>query len=152
MLSNSCRMQHRSFHPFRPSTDFICSGDFYCFFFFSQILKLDMPQTSFNTLLPFCFHSTWNTFHTSFWGGVGFFPQILSLHLSLHIGKNESTQSQLLSSDLSSCKASSLKIGTGNPWPNKASCALLSPYNFLRFQARAVTSSGDSFSVKEEEK
>lgn len=82
VLSNSCRMQYRSFHPLRLSMDFIRSSDFYCSFFFSQILKLDTLHTSFITLLPFCFHSRWNIFYSRFFG-FSFFPQILSLQLFL---------------------------------------------------------------------
>lgn len=75
-FSDSCRMQYRSFCPLRPSMDFICSSDFDCFFFFSQIPKLDTPQTSFHTLLPFYFHSRQNTFYTRFFG-FSFFPSNL---------------------------------------------------------------------------
>lgn len=99
--------------------DFTCSCDFYCFSLFSQILNIEMLQTSLINLLDVCFHSRWNIFYTRFWG-LDVFRQILSLHLSLHVGKK--IQIFLRRAPNLSDYEFLFDIGKDlNPWPSKSS-------------------------------
>lgn len=102
------------------------------------------------TFLLFCFHSRWNNFYSRFFGFI-FFPQILSLQP--FVRKAPNLWFWVLSFPCTNHLLWILADMHLNPQnPSKSSCALLSPYDFSHFQAWAVTSSGHSFSAKEEEK
>lgn len=125
---------------------FTCSCAFYCFSLFSQILNIEMLQTSLLNILDVCFHSRWNIFYTRFsWFRLFFFHQLLSLHLCKCINPTfpQNTQPLILSFYLALVRTSVHGL-TNLP------CTLLSLYSFLHLQAWAITSYGDIFLVREE--
>lgn len=96
---------------------FTCSCAFYCFSLFSQILNIEMLQTSLLNILDVCFHSRWNIFYTRFsWFRLFFFPPTLvpppmQMYKPNFSSKHPTSDFEFL-------------FGIGkdlSPWPNKSS-------------------------------